>query len=487
MVKYILRRILFFIPTLVAISLLTFFISINAPGDPVDIMLNRTDGSEGQSAKRSTGDQTYIGLRHQLGFDLPVFYFSLTDATVPDTLYKIPKPKHRETLKRLANAYGNWENISGYYRAIQKLESEIYSMESSPEKAESFDAHTKGQLMILKTIVTELYTQFEEDKIRNILSQIRVKCSFPMKADSLFSPSDKFSFEMLEYSFRKIVSEKDPQKKYVPAIHWYGFNNQYHKWIVNFMKGDFGISYQDKRPVSSSFYDALSRTLGISIASILIAYLIAIPLGVHSAVRKGTRNEKTITTTLFVLYSLPNFWIATMLVMFLCGGDYLSWFPAPGSAPIPDDAPFWYKLSEGSYRLLLPLFCWTYGSLAFISRQMRGGILASISQDYIQTARAKGLEENRIIWKHAFKNSLLPVITLFASIFPLAISGSFVIETIFNIPGMGKLSLEALYFRDYPVIFTVMMFTAMLTMLGNLVSDVLYAAVDPRISYSNTP
>jgi peptide/nickel transport system permease protein len=228
----------------------------------------------------------------------------------------------------------------------------------------------------------------------------------------------------------------------------------------------------------------MEKTLGLSLMSILLAYLIAIPLGVHSAIKKGTQGEKTITTTLFVLYSLPNFWIATMLVIFLCGGDYLSWFPAPGGSPIPDDAPLWYKFSEGCYRLLLPLFCWTYGSLAFISRQMRGGILASITQDYIQTARAKGLDEKKIIWKHAMKNSLLPVITLFASIFPLAISGSFVIETIFNIPGIGKLSLDALYARDYPIIFTVMMFTAILTMLGYLVADILYALVDPRISYT---
>ncbi|MFI5164692.1 MAG: ABC transporter permease, partial [Bacteroidia bacterium] len=143
-----------------------------------------------------------------------------------------------------------------------------------------------------------------------------------------------------------------------------------------------------------------------------------------------------------------------------------------------------YKLSEGTHRLILPLFCWTYGSFAFISRQTRGGILSSITQDYIQTARAKGLDEKQIVWKHALKNSLLPVITMFGSIFPLAISGSFVIETIFNIPGMGKLSIDALYARDYPVIFTVMMFTAVLTMLGNLVADILYALVDPRISYA---
>ncbi|MEK6615929.1 MAG: ABC transporter permease subunit [Bacteroidota bacterium] len=465
MLRYLLRRIFLFIPTLIAISLLTFFISINAPGDPVEIMLNRM-GNESQHAQKLAAENDYSELRHKLGFDLPIFYFSFTDATVPDTLYKIPKKEHRETLKRLSNEYGNWGNVSEYYFALRKIENAVFSIEKN--KYNTF------RISEAKTVVNELYGMQDEDKIKNTLVKL---------SNQIFDTLEN-SRRQLNDAFNKMCSEKNSYSKYIPVIHWYGFNNQYHHWLINFFTGDFGISYQDKLPVKSVLYNALGKTLGISLLSILLAYLIAIPLGVYSAVKKGTRKEKTITTTLFVLYSLPNFWIATMLVVFLCGGDYLSWFPAPGGAPIPNDAPLWYKFSEGAYRLLLPLFCWTYGSLAFISRQMRGGILASITQDYIQTARAKGLDEKQIIRKHALKNSLLPVITLFASIFPLAISGSFVIETIFNIPGMGKLSLDALYARDYPIIFTVMMFTAILTMLGNLVADILYAFVDPRISYT---
>ncbi len=483
MLKYIVRRLFFFIPTLIAISLLTFFISVNAPGDPVEVMLNRTEGDGGLNSHGTATDNDYNDLRHKLGFDLPIFYFSLTDATIADTLYKIPKKEQREVLKRLANEYGSWENVAGYYKAIQKLETEIYSIEADSKK-QGF-TENEGPLLILKTILNELYRQYEKDKVDNLLSQLK-NFNLPVKGDSTGDLLIRSAaYQGLTHGFEKMVSGKNSYKKYFPALHWYGTNNQYHHWIVNFFCGEFGTSYQDKRPVKDVLYSALAKTLGISLFSIILAYLIAIPLGVHSAINKGTQKEKTITTTLFVLYSLPNFWIATMLVVFLCGGDYFSWFPAPGSPPIPDDAPLWYKFSEGTYRLILPLFCWTYGSLAFISRQMRGGILASITQDYIQTARAKGLDEKQVIWKHAMKNSLLPVITLFASIFPLAISGSFVIETIFNIPGMGKLSLEALYARDYPIIFTVMMFTAILTMLGNLIADILYALADPRISYAN--
>lgn len=481
MYTYILKRILFFVPTLLVISLLTFFISVNAPGDPVELMLNGSD--DGGSSQNFSRDRDYAALRQKLGFDLPLFYFSLTDATVPDTLYKIDKIRHRETLKRLSNEYGSWDNVSKYYRDIQKLELDIYTTEAS-SRQQNFTGHA-AKLLVLKAIVRELYLQTEEGKINSLLSEID-KISFSIKGDSienslvtLAGPSP------LGLSLQKMIAEKDLYAKYFPVIHWYGFNNQYHHWITSFLTGDFGISYQDKREVKDLLYSALGKTLSISLLSIILAYLIAIPLGIHSAVNKGTKGEKTITTTLFMLYSLPNFWIATMLVVFLCGGDYLSWFPSPGSAPIPDEAPWWYKFSEGTYRLILPLFCWTYGSLAFISRQMRGGILSSVTQDYIQTARAKGLDEKQVIWKHAMKNSLLPVITLFASIFPLAISGSFVIENIFNIPGIGMWSLNAIYARDYPVIFTIMMFTAILTMAGNLIADILYAFVDPRISYSH--
>src|ERR1035437_7654899 len=466
MLRYILRRILLFIPTLIVISLITFFISINAPGDPVEIMLNRIESNESQHGQKFAEEKEYAELRHKLGFDLPLFYFSLTDATISDTLYRIPKSERRETLKRLSNEYGNWKNVSAYYISLQLAENNLSSLERNAGNSE--------QIKAARILANELYEEYDQKKINQSLS----------KLSNSVPDSVKNFLTQFRASFDKLVSEKNTYRKYIPVVHWYGFRNQYHHWLVNFLRGDFGISYQDKRPVNSVLYGAIGKTLGISLMSILLAYLIAIPLGVHSAIKKGTQEEKTITTTLFVLYSLPNFWIATMLVIFLCGGDYLSWFPAPGGPPIPDDAPLWYKFSEGAYRLILPLFCWTYGSLAFISRQMRGGILASITQDYIQTARAKGLDENKIIWKHAMKNSLLPVITLFASIFPLAISGSFVIETIFNIPGMGKLSLDALYARDYPVIFTVMMFTAILTLLGNLVADILYALVDPRISYT---
>ncbi len=229
--------------------------------------------------------------------------------------------------------------------------------------------------------------------------------------------------------------------------------------------------------------DNIAVTMTISLISIFFTYLIAVPLGVFSARKKGKFSDNVTTTGLFILYSLPNFWIATLMIIYLCQPQYLNWFPAYGLGEVDPSMGFFERLGIRAYHIVLPLICWTYGSLAYLSRQMRGGMLNVLSLDYIRTARAKGLEENTVIWKHAFRNSLLPVITLFANVFPLMISGSIVIEVIFSLPGMGKMLLDAIVFKDFPVVFTLVMMTSLLTMIGYLIADILYAIVDPRITY----
>ncbi len=469
---YILKRLLIFFPTLIAISLLTFIISQKAPGDPVETMLSRNQGGEGQAAQKQATEKAYMRQRHELGLDKPVFYFALSNATSSDTLYRIPKIAHREVLERISFEYGNWDDVAAYYNTIKKFEWEVYSFTKTSESAEAI---TK-----VKEFINLLYYTFTEAKIKNILNNIE----FQFKDDVAYKDLNG-SFNSVKSAHENIIHGQDPMNRYIPKIHWFGFDNQYHHWFFNFLTGDFGISYQDKRPVKSVLIDALGNTMSISLIAIFLAYIIAIPIGIKTSINKGKRREKVTTTFLFVLYSLPGFWIATILVVFTCCGDFVCWFPAPGSPPIPEDAPLMYKLGEWLYRMTLPLFCLTYGSLAFISRQMRGGMLNVIGQDYIRTARAKGLSEKAVIFKHALKNSLIPIITLFANVFPAVIVGSIAIEIIFNIPGMGKLTIEAINARNYPVIFSTMMFTAILTMIGILVADILYAAVDPRISFTS--
>ncbi len=471
MLKYIVKRIFIFIPTLIAISLITFIIGINAPGDPVETILTKQQG-EGQSVKGLVDESAYLSLRHKLGLDLPLFYLSITNATASDTLYHIAKTDVRENLKHIAFIYGNWPDVAKYYTSIKQFEDKLNSIKT--------DSAIADKLISAKTVVNSLYINYDQDKITGLFNKLDNVISKSNSSLQLLTPN----LVALKSAEKNIIDNQSPYRKYIPVMHWYGFRNQYHHWLVSFLRGDFGLSYQDMRPVGPIIWDAMKWTMGISFISILLAYFIAIPIGVKAAVNKGSKREKLTTSGLFMLYSLPNFWIATLLIIFFCGGDWFSWFPAPGAAPIPSDAPFMYHITQGLYRLILPLICWTYTSLAFISRQMRGGMLNVIGQDYIRTAKAKGLSENVVIWKHAFRNSLLPVITLFANVFPLLLSGSVVIEQIFSIPGMGQISYNALLANDYPVVFADVMFAALLTLLGTLVADILYAMADPRISFT---
>jgi len=471
MLKYILKRILIFFPTLIAISLITFIISVNAPGDPVDTILNKKSGDAGQSAKGVVDESAYISLRHKLGLDLPLFYLSFTNATESDTLYRLPKTDVRSNFQHISYIYGNWPYVASYYGILKQFEADLAT--------QHFKGATAEAVTQAKSYINSLYLIYDNQRIANVLQKLEF-CITPVPELQPFLAN----VHALQNAMNEIIINRSPFQKYIPVIHWYGFQNQYNNWLVNFVKGDYGISYQDMRPVSAVVWSAIKWTMGISFASILLAYLLAVPLGVGSAVNKGSRSEKATTTGLFMLYSLPNFWIATILIIFFCGGDWFSWFPAPGEAPIPSDAPFMYQVSQNLYRLILPLFCWTYTSLAFISRQMRGGMLNVIGQDYIRTARAKGVPEKAVIWKHAMRNSLLPIITLFANVFPQIIAGALVIETIFSIPGMGQITYNAMLANDYPVVFTDTMFAAILTLVGTLIADILYALVDPRISFA---
>ena len=373
MLLYIVKRILIFIPTLLVISLLTFVISINAPGDPVDMMLNRNAGGEGQASEKLTTEKAYNDLRHQLGLDLPVFYFSITNKTFPDTLYKIPEAAHRKNLERLSFDYGDWKNTANYYYNIRKLEFALLNIERNPENSLS--------LRTIRDQVISLYTIYDEIKLKEIFLSLH----YLFKSTPSLSVA-KESYVALNSAFETMQLQQSSFTKYIPVIHWYGTNNQYHRWLfgdkswisslpwVNdrnvlynskgFLRGDFGISYQDKRPVSSVLWDALQWTFILSLLSVLLAYLVAIPLGVKSAVSKGTKTEKSITTTLFILYSLPNFWIATMLIIFFAGGDYFDWFPAFGLGTLPSSAPFLDRFFETAFHFILPLICLTYASFA---------------------------------------------------------------------------------------------------------------------------
>lgn len=382
---YILKRILWFIPTLLIVSLIGFILLANAPGDAVDSIVMSSNSGSLKTTQDIEQQKKYW--RKQLGLDLPLFYFSVCKLSEPDTLYKITNKIQLERIKEHIKTTGGYKN-------------------------------------------------------------------------------------------------------YLPKIIWYGFHNQYHRWLFGgynskgIIRGDFGLSISKKEPVIAIIKDKVIWSLFFSILSIVLAYLISIPIGIKISLQPESKFSKVSQFILFLWYSMPSFFIGVLLLMVFANPDVLSVFPPSGIKPIEgynENATLIEKITDSLPYIILPLICYTYSSLAFISRLTATSIQEQLHMDYIKTAKAKGLSEKKIVWKHALKNSALPLITVFSSVFPGMIGGSVVIESIFTIPGMGLETVKAIIAQDYPIVIAIITLSSVLTMFSYLLADILYAWIDPRI------
>jgi peptide/nickel transport system permease protein len=260
-----------------------------------------------------------------------------------------------------------------------------------------------------------------------------------------------------------------------------GFSRWLKKVVLH---GDFGESaaVDPGKPVVQMIWERLPVTISLNVWAVLITYLLAIPIGVWSGTHAGSAGDKVMEILLFALYSLPVMWVGLMLQALLCEGGWKAVFPLHGlTVPNPDNYSIWRLQLEIVKHYTLPVFCLAYGGFAGLSRYSRASMLEVINRDYIRTARAKGLSEFEVIWNHGFRNALITLITLFGGLLPGLVAGSVIVEYIFNIPGMGGLSLLALSSRDYPLQMALFAFSGFLTLAGIMLSDLLYVAADPRI------
>ena len=255
---------------------------------------------------------------------------------------------------------------------------------------------------------------------------------------------------------------------------------QYLEWLGRFIRFDFGKSFVDGRKVIDKIKERIPITLTINLLSLLLILIVAIPLGVLSATRQYSLFDKASTIFVFVGYSTPTFWLA--LLMMILFGVYLGWLPISGFQSIDISAMSWIeRIADWARHLILPVFVSAFGGIAGLSRYSRSSMLEVIRQDYIRTARAKGLSEKDVILRHALRNALLPIVTILGLSVPGLIGGGVIFETIFSIPGMGQLFYASAMSRDYPTIMGILVIGAVLTLVGNLIADISYAIVDPRI------
>lgn len=436
MLGFVLKRLFRFIPSLIALSLLIFGLSRLSPGDPV---LNALEEFQNSGRTLRTEQETKLiqELKKELGLDNPAFYFSLNRQSDISNYIGIENPSVKANFNELSYRYASGELASIYFQTI-----------------------------------------VNQDKNKHLLTLNNAK-QIEVVLESIQSPE-------INKAWQNLKNNESKRSNYTPAFKWNGLNNQYHNWIGNFIQGDFGISFFDKKPITAKISQALPWTIILSLISIVLALAIAIPTGVYAAIHKDSRADKTLNRIFFGFFAIPNFWLASILVVFFTNPEHFNWFPSYGTGEINSDTSTLQLIGTRIHHLALPIIVWTYGSIAFVFRQVRSSMIKQLESEYIRTAMAKGLAFKTIVWKHAFKNASFPLITIIGAAIPAVFSGSFVVEYIFSIPGMGMLTIQSFTTRDFPVIFSVLMLMGAFTIIGLLIADILYAWNDPKIRFNQS-
>jgi len=259
---------------------------------------------------------------------------------------------------------------------------------------------------------------------------------------------------------------------------------QYVNWLWRVARFDFSNSIKHHRPVSELIKERLPITITLNLIAFVLIYSVSLPLGTLAAVRHKRFFDRSSSVVLFMLWSLPSMWVGQMLIGYFCGPAFVDWFPPAGlSSNEAEMLPFFPWLWDRLWHLVLPVLCLSYTGFAYLTKQVRAGMLDNLRMDYVRTALAKGLSNRVVIFRHALRNSIIPVITIMATLLPAMFGGSVIIESIFSIPGMGRLAFEAITTRDYNVVMAIATIAGVLNLIGLLLGDIAYALTDPRISF----
>ena len=478
------------IPTTIGVALVVFGLYHIAPGDPATVMM----GTGGEMSQGGDSEARVDGFRRENGLDRSLVVQFL-DYIGPFNLsrdghsfFTTPYTERKVTVVELAGGGSVREgrplalaNLPGTAEADAKTLGDAAGQLSSETSTEAERAAALATLKgfgdgALPAVLSEMY-------------EIRLDRELgPARMEHLAEAIAALTGETVEVAPER-VDELGSNATARAWFAWYYDHGGYrvrntgeHPW-GGLLVGDLGNEMQNKVPVAGELWERLKVTVPLSLISVILAYLIALPLGIFSVQKQGTVIDGFLTIVLFVLYSIPTFWAALMLIL-IFGATGFDWLPVLGlhdkdASQLGGLAYAWDYLKH----IILPVTALTYGSFAYLSRQMRAGMLDVIRQDYIRTARAKGLSERVVVYKHALRNSMIPILTLLASILPILIGGSVIVEKIFSVPGMGMYAFEGLLKRDLNIVMATTIFVGVMTQFGILLSDITYSIVDPRIRH----
>ncbi len=524
MIRFVLRRLLTMIPTVLGISLVTFVLVNLAMGNP-----DTTDAGAG-AVDRETAEE----MGRAYGLHLPLFLnLSIQDvqtraledidrlgdlatrdrairslsrsggAALPYLAGALPGmngPQQEgaiEALDGIAARMGLSEGIraSGNPVAFWTRYWDVYGSDFTPVRSSRLVRRVirrDDQLAVteLKRLDTFCLPELMEgldatDDPRSLARLVSLACELTARDDGLRGDANALERERVIGRWREWWNQR--YDMYTSFEGWRLVTGaltetRYFRWLSRTITLDFGVSSRDGRSIRAKIGERLPVTLLLSILALLAAYAIAIPLGIVSAVKKGGIFDRSATVVLFVVYSLPAFWVAMLLLRYTGSMGHLEWFPSQGlSSPGTEDWSWIERVGDTAHHLVLPVLCLSFVSMAMLARYQRVGMLRVLDQDFMRTAQSKGLSRTRVIMRHGLRNGVIPVITMLGLQLPYLVSGSVVVERIFGIPGMGLETFEAIRANDHAWLMAVVTVTAILTMLGVVLSDVIYALVDPRI------
>lgn len=475
MLQYAVKRILWMLPTFFLISLAVFLVLNLAPGRP-----GQQGGQENAGSGQAVQSESIIIFKRQFNLDKPVLFNTRWALDAADVRALVVTAQGLDGASTPAERIAAKEALEDYGSYLVRHLVPMVTSDPDPAVRRLAAAYLTTAAQRSLRSETSGDPQAVRAENREIDAYNRVFKGWQCAADAPAGCMDEVSAKWTAWW---AVEHARYEYDLLERAGAFFFDTRFAAYWRNLLRLDFGVSVLDRRPILDKVVEKLKYSISLSLTAVVLAYLIAVPLGVWSAVRSGSRADTVMSVGLFVLYSLPTFFTGTVLLKVFSQGTPYAWFPTGGFYDMSNPPVTTLgQLADVAWHLALPVATSTSVALAALSRYARTGVIDVIRADYIRTARAKGLEEPVVILKHAVRNGMIPILTLLGGILPVLVSGSVVIEVVFNIPGMGSFLVESINQRDYNAVMAVLLASAVLTLIGILLSDLSYALVDPRIN-----
>lgn len=477
-VKYIIKRLLLAVFILLGVSVIIYGLARMMPTDFVDTQY---------SSAVSQGQMTQADVDHikeLYGLDMPDAFLSMT----------VGEGSGYSGIKFTANAKQDVFDTDIRYGSKTYFDWYTDRRVTSSEENKSSAAYENGEYRLV--LVTDGTFQIGETKDRGIVAPDEINDDTQIERDIVFIVKESGTFTVIENEgmdnseVRQIMlhmsSGEDVKLKAEYRVATGGEKAKailkgYFHWLGNLLQGDLGMSFKYKRPVATVIFENMGISFAIAFVATILQFVIAIPLGIKAAVKQYGVTDYVVTILTMMGISLPTFFLSAIVIRVF--SVQLGWFEVGGivSGSLATDASWIVRLGDILWHMVLPMFVLVILSIGSLMRYTRTNTLEALNADYVRTARAKGLSEKTVVYKHVFRNTMIPLVTLMAGILPSLFGGAMITEQVFSIPGIGKMAYDALMVADVPFIMGYNMFLAVLTVIGTLLSDLMYAVVDPRV------